>query len=451
MRKTFMSLKSFISIASAVGLVVSTPAHSSVREECECKKIKRTDHVFSHNHFIMMDYSLDSFDYIGEDRYPQTMMGSSLLYSTKHFAIFSDILIGKSSATPRKILDGKNETQGIKQLGVSFPFMAYETNNRLYAGKLVVPVGFYEKQKMIPTVNNGFSLTDSFFSNWYAQYAAPESPGIMLESQYENFMLTMGYFKPEELNSEFELNVGGLAPVIPLIPPGTTFPFFSGAADIVVDNRGTNPFPQKLYLPISTQRHLYYASLMYDNTKDFIGKVEWLRNNPDTYTKFEPANPNDIIRTYNKETLDEIQDYYRIGVEKRLWETNYVKLEAYLEEAELYDGYKFKHRADAIGYSRAYNSYTIHTSYVYWHESIIGQSRELSAGVSTTIGNDTTIRMMYRRMEGAIVEPSFRAGTNDPQFKAFYEALEVLNPGFAGLKINSFELDGLELRLRYNF
>lgn len=444
-------LKSFTSI-----LLVSLCGNAVASgEECDCSKPKKTDHVFSHSHFIMMDYSLDSFKEITKDhidsRKPQVLFGTNLVYYTKRFSVFSDVLVGESSADVRPILDGNEQKQEVKQLGASIPFYIGETKNRFYFGKLALPTGFYDKQRLIPTVDNSLTLTDSFISNYYTQYIPPTSNGIMLDFQYRDFIFTYGKFVPEELTTNYSVNVGGLAPFIQYIPEGTTFPFFAGAADITINRNGTNPFPDKLVLPIATQRYIDYFSLMYDNSDDLIVKLEYLLNKPTVYTQFSAVDSNDIIQSINKETLKEDQNYYRFGVEKRIFDTYYIRLENYLETASLYDGYVFRQRADAVGLSKSFDRYTLHSSFVKWYDSVIGSDTEYSAGVSYLLADRLTTRLMYRRMFGSTAEASFRAGATDPNYKLFYDALEKLNPNLNGPNIKYFDIRGLEIRVRYEF
>lgn len=445
-----MWLKSFTSF-----LLFSVATSAIASEECECAAPKKTDHVFSHNHFVMMDYSLDSFREITKEkidnRKPQFLFGTNIVYYTKQFSLFSDVLVGNSSSNVRPILDGTEQEQEVKQLGASIPFYIGESKNRFYFGKLALPTGFYDKQRLIPTVDNGTTLTDSFISNYYTQYIPPTSNGIMLDVQYSDFIFTYGKFIPEELTTNYSVNVGGLEPFIKFIPEGTTFPFFAGAADITINRNGTNKFPDKLVLPIATQRYIDYFSLVYDNSENFIAKVEYLWNKPTIYTQFSPVDTNDIIQSYNKETMKEDQRYYRFGMERRFFDTFYFRIENYLETASLYDGYIFRQRADAVGISKSYDRYTLHASVVKWYESVIGDDREYSVGASYLIANRLTARLNYRRMVGTTAEASFRAGATDPKFKLFYDTLEKMNPNMNGPNIKQFDLSGLELRLRYDF
>jgi hypothetical protein len=445
-----MSLKSFISLASVIGLLFSTGAHSSVEnEECGCKKIKREDHVFSHNHFIMLDYSLDSFDYIGEERTPQTLFGSNLVYFTKEFSLFADILVGESSASVRPILEGKEQENEIKQLGLTIPFQIGETRERIYVGKLSLPVGLYDKQKLIPTIENGRTLTDSFASYYYNQYIPPVSEGIMIEFQTGNFIYTAGYFYPEELSLEYPLKIGGLEPYIDFLPPNYKFDFFSGGGEIVVDKNATGEFPQQITLPIALQRKLSYFSVQYDTGNDRLIKAEYLRNLQPIYTTFPEQDPNSPVRMYNTKELGDDQRYYRIGLEERFFDTYYVSIERYLESASLYDGYIFTQRAGSYGISKSYDNYTLHFSYIKWDESEIGSAEEFNAGFTYSFNENFHTRFMVRKMEGEIGLATFRSGLD--QNNPVVQALGAMNPSLFDDNIIPYKESGFEFRAKYTF
>ena len=449
MRKTFMSLKSFISIASAVGLVVSTPAHSSVDEECQCKKIERSDHVFSHNHFVMMDYSLDSFDYVGEQRYPQYVFGSNLVYFTKHFSLFADILVGESSASVREILEGEEQEKEIKQLGITIPFKIGKTDERIYIGKLALPTGLYEKQRLIPTIENGRTLTDSFNSNYYAQYIPPASEGIMFELQSGKFLYTAGYFYPEELSLEQTLNISGLEPYIDYLPPNYELDFFYGAGQIVVDNQATGAFPQQLTIPLALQRKLSHFSVQYDSGNDRLVKVEYIRNLQPFYTEFPEQDPNSPVRMYNKKEIFDDQRYYRIGLEERLFQDYYVSIERYLASADLSDGSHFIQRAGAYGINKSYENHTLHFSFIKWDESDLGYSEEINVGLSYSFSANLSTRFMARKMAGDIEIAALRSGLDSTN--PIVQALGQTNPDIFKKTIISYKESGLEFRAKYTF
>jgi hypothetical protein len=445
-----MSLKSFISLASVIGLLFSTGAHSSVEnEECECKKIKREDHVFSHNHFIMMDYSLDSFDKMGQERKPQTLFGSNLVYFTKRFSLFADVLVGDSSASVRPIVEGKEQENEIKQLGLTIPFQIGETRERIYVGKLALPVGLYDKQKLIPTIENGRTLSDSFASYYYNQYIPPVSEGIMFEFQTGKFIYTAGYFYPEELTLNTSVNIASLEPYINFLPPNYKFDFFSGGGEIVVDKNATGDFPQQINLPIGLRRKISYFSVQYDTGNDRLIKVEYLRNVQPIYTDFPKQDPNSPIRMYNTKTQFDDQRYYRIGLEERFLENYYVSIERYIESAELYDGYDFVQRAEAYGLSRSYDDHTLHFSYVNWHESEIGYSKEINAGFTYNFTGNLSARFMLRKMEGEVGLAGFRSGFD--MTNPVVQALAATNPYLFKVNTIPYKDSGFEVRAKYSF
>lgn len=444
-----MWLKSSTKIILLSGAFLASSGFASEEPACNCKKIKKTDHVFSHNHFIMMDYSLDSFPDIGQDREPQTMFGSNLVYYTKSFSLFADILVGSSSAEARPILDGEEQDKEIKQLGLTIPFQIGSTKERIYLGKLALPTGLYEKQRLIPTVENGRTLTDSFTANYYTQYIPPVSEGVMFEIQKDNWLFNAGYFYPEELTLDYEINVGGLEPFIGFLPPNYKFDFFSGAGEILVDNQATGEFPDKISLPVGTQRKISYLSISYDNNTDSLIKLEYLRNVQLVYTEFDKQKETDPIRMYNKKVLEDPQNYYRIGFEKRVSQDYYITLERYLEKAKLYDGYNFIQRAGAYGISKAYDDHTLHFSYIRWEPSDIGSSEEFNVGVTYTIGYNLQSMVMLRKMQGSISQATIRSGVapGDPVI----DALAILNPDLFADNIIPFKESGFEFRLKYNF
>lgn len=428
---------------------MASSGFASEEPACDCKKVKRTDHVFSHNHFIMMDYSLDSFPDIGQDREPQTLFGSNLVYYTKSFSLFADILVGSSSAEARPILDGEEQEKEIKQLGLTIPFQIGSTKERIYVGKLALPTGLYEKQRLIPTVENGRTLTDSFTANYYTQYIPPVSEGVMFEIQKDNWLFNAGYFYPEELSLDYKVKVGGLEPFIGFLPPNYKFDFFAGAGEILVDNQATGDFPQEISLPVGVQRKISYFSLSYDNNADSLVKVEYLRNLQPVYTKFDSQDVNAPIRMYNKQELEDDQRYYRIGFERRLFDVYYVSVERYFETATLYDGYDFTQHAGAYGISKAYEDYTIHFSYIRWEPSEIGSSEEFNIGATYFLASSLQMRVMFRTMEGSVGQATVRSGVQAGN--PVVDALAALNPDLFSENIIPYKESGFELRLKYNF
>lgn len=334
---------------------------------------RKTDHKISNKFFVLADYSLDSFDRMGDKRSPEYSLGYNFVFSDKRYSLFSDVVVGESSATEREFLRKDTKIKEIKQFGVNVPFSAFGQENRFYFGRIASPAGFYEKQRIVPTVINPRSLNDSFFSYYYGQLMPSSFYGGLMESRKGPFVLYFGKFYPEDMESKDGI--------------------------------------------IQLKTEVTYSSFIYEASKDFIAKIEYVPCYAETSIN---------IPGYSV-TKKETRDYFRFGMEKRFLETYHI----YAEQMRIkYDNENsLVNVGESIGISKQFSDYVVHYSYV-WGESDLGIDQEYSLGVSVMI-NDISSSVSYRRMFGEMYQGSVQ--------------------DLAGKDSQKFDMEGIEFRVRYDF
>lgn len=98
----------------------------------------------------------------------------------------------------------------VNSFSATFLFPYYNNiDSRLTLGKVILPIGIHERQRLVPTSIGPRLSNDSFIFNQYSDFIPPASLGGIFELEKSGWSLDLGYYSPEPFEisaSSFDVN-----------------------------------------------------------------------------------------------------------------------------------------------------------------------------------------------------------------------------------------------------
>lgn len=254
---------------------------------------------------------------------------------------------------------------------------------RFTIGRVVLPIGMYESQRVYPNAFSNRSISDSFIVNAYSSYYSSAALGELLEIDLGNFTFQVGRYQPEVDKYDVAYDPRSGVAIeqalenfdIDLITDLT------GTISDLLEVGGIFDTSKPVFIETDLEKETFFYAVTYDDRQDMIVDLEYIQteNNLKLLTGDAVFN----------ETL------VKLGVERTYFkrlitftELNYAKIaESGLER---YYG--------ALGASYDLNQYVLHTSAIYYSGEGLNSS-EFNIGASFFPANRTNVRVMYRMVD----------------------------------------------------
>lgn len=358
---------------------------------------------------------------------------------------------------------------------------------RFTVGKVILPIGIHEQQRLLPTAVGPRLMNDSFILNQYSSYIPPASKGALAELNFQNWSFDVGYYAPTPFTVESTgIEVGEVSSRLTIIETSTNettitertetvsepetpnevadspsiFPplddkFNEGrdtvneqatqeettTTETVVESISTEVVNIETINPIVSSAELdtskIFFQVSYDNGRDMVLDYEFLQSEVDIQSKFrrEPAHYSD----------------YRhfIGYERNFGMatvSSQASKSYYTVEDRIYDQTDY-----ANGLSLDFNDYVIHASFMRSNGDL-HDIREYTVAYSKIVNNNLTMRVAYRDIEGTYTPPEVLYATSIVVFDQCEDCNELV-AGYSGEKEDrkSISKSGLEFRIEYRF
>lgn len=285
------------------------------------------------------------------------------------YVSFNTIISGSTNSEYSKTDDNI-----IKSLTATFHASLSDVDMHYTVGKLVIPLGLYESQRVYPNAFANRTMNDSFMSRLYKDYLKTSSTGHMLEMERGNFSLQLGQYVP--FDETMNMRVGST-------PPKTHLKNIL-AGDLLSPNI-VSRVEDETTITGDVDREILFTSVIYDNRSTLILDFEYvtIENSLHVY---------DAIQQY-KDTV------VQLGIELNLIDnmTNTIELQRLSSTST-----GAAQNAIAFGASYDLRSVVLHAGTII-RDGPLASVSESSAGFSFIPFNNTHFRVMYRTVKGEYI------------------------------------------------
>lgn len=120
---------------------------------------------------------------------PETLVGMRSNWSNKWFNINGELVASDKDGELNASVSSFSST-------IIFPYYK-SLDTRFTIGKVILPIGIHERQRLVPTSIGPRLSNDSFLFKEYSRFIPPASLGAILELDFNNISFDFGYYTPK--------------------------------------------------------------------------------------------------------------------------------------------------------------------------------------------------------------------------------------------------------------